>query len=211
MNPLEKLLSISSESLSSQPVSISIPGFENFGSLGTELLSLLQQKNGFYAFESALHLFPATSSESEININRWNSLDLWRYEYGDLAENILFFAEDAFGDQFCLYDHAICSFTSETGELKVLAKTFGAWAQLILDDYNLLTGYSLLRDWQILNGPISPDMRLMPKIPFVLGGEFAVENLYPLKSVSGMRTKGNLARQIKDMPDGTQIEIRIIE
>jgi hypothetical protein len=51
----------------------------------------------------------------------------------------------------------------------------------------------------------------MPKIPFVLGGKYSLDNLYALAAVSGMKTRGNIARQIKDLPDGSRVEFRIIE
>ena len=50
-----------------------------------------------------------------------------------------------------------------------------------------------------------PGERLVPKVPFVLGGEFDVSNLHPLDSVKAMRFYGNLAVQIRDAPDGTRV------
>src|SRR5271170_5028650 len=118
MKPLEELLSISSEPLTGQPVTINIPDFSNFGALGNELFELLNERNGFYAFESALHVFPASSYEGEMTLSRWNSFGLWRHEYGVLADGMLFFAENAFGDQFCIHEGLICAFDAETAEIK---------------------------------------------------------------------------------------------
>jgi len=53
--------------------------------------------------------------------------------------------------------------------------------------------------------------RLMPKIPFVLGGRYRVENLYSLGSASAMKSRGNLARQFKDLPDGAQVRFEVIQ
>jgi hypothetical protein len=75
----------------------------------------------------------------------------------------------------------------------------------------MLTGYSLLHEWQMRHGAIPAGTRLMPKIPFVLGGQYALDNLYVLSSVSAMKSRGNLARQIKDLPDGSQVQFRVIE
>src|SRR5207245_6232815 len=119
----------------------------------------------------------------------------------DLIGKFLFFAEDVFGDQFCLHEGRVCSFDAETGELKVLGHSLEDWAKRILDDYELLTGYPLIHKWQELHGPVPIGTRLMPKIPFVLGGGYSLDNLYVLASVSAMKSRGNLARQIKDLPD----------
>jgi hypothetical protein len=211
MTHVEKLLSISSDPLSRQAVTINLPDFSDYGQLGEQLAALLRQKNGFYAFESALHVFPAAGYEKEMTLSRWNSFGLWRHEYGDLIGKVLFFGEDTFGDQFCLNDGQICSFDAETAELQVLGCDLEAWAKRILEEYGLLTGYPLVHKWQKRHGPLLIGTRLMPKIPFVLGGEYALENFYTLTSVSAMKSRGNLARQIKNLPDGTQVEFRIID
>jgi hypothetical protein len=211
MGYIEKLLSISGEPLSQQPVTINLPDFSDYGQLGEQLLSLLRNKNGFYAFESALHVLPAATYENEMTLSRWNAFGLWRHEYAGLADKMLFFAEDAFGDQFCLIEGKVCSFDAETGEVKSVASSFEDWARRLLKEYDVLTGYPLMHQWQVKQGALPVGMRLMPKIPFVLGGQFALDNLYTIAAVSGMRTRGNLAKQIKDLPDGAQVEFRIIE
>lgn len=47
------------------------------------------------------------------------------------------------------------------------------------------------------------------KIPFVLGGEFSLDNLYLFSSVKNMRSRGNIANQILDLPDGMEIQIKV--
>lgn len=211
MTALEKLLSISSAPLGLGMVETSVIPTDDFGALGRELQALLQNKNGFYAFESALHLFPAAQSQEHMMLERWNASDLWRYEYGPLAERALFFAEDAFGNQFCIHHERVCSFDAETGELNELGANLETWARALLNDYAFLTGYPLMHQWQSKNGALPAGMRLMPKVPFVLGGEYALNNLYPLEAARGMKSRGNLARQLKDLPDGARIEFRVVE
>jgi hypothetical protein len=207
----KKLLSVSGEPLSNRAVALNIPDLDEQGSLVRELLALLGRKNGFYGFESALHVFPAAVFEQEMTLGRWNSFGLWRHEYSSIADNKLFFAENAFGDQFCLFKGEVCSFDAETGETTKIGNTIEEWAQRMIEDYELLTGYPLLHEWQLVHGPVPIGMRLMPKTPFVLGGQFALGNVYAISAISGMKTRGNLARQIKELPDGTQITFRVIE
>jgi hypothetical protein len=211
MSFIQRLLSIGSAALSNHAVTVNVADFESHGQLAEELRNLLRQRNGLYAFESALHVFPAAPFEHEMTLGRWNSFGLWRHEYGALTEKMLFFAEDAFGNQFCLHAGRVCSFDAETGALETLGKTIEEWIERILADYEVLTGFPLLHQWQVKHGAIPIGTRLMPKVPFVLGGQYALENLYVLNSVSGMKTRGNLARQIKDLPDGAQVEFRVIE
>ncbi len=210
MTSLSKLISIGSHPTGSKEVVINLEGFPNYGRHGEELLTMLRMKNGFYAFESALQVFPAAHFVQEMTLSRWNSHGLWKSEYQGLADGKLFFAQEAFGNQFCIFQDQICFFDPETGDMEFVADSITDWAEKILTDYDMQTGYPLMRDWQKANGKIPVGHRLMPKLPFVLGGEFALSNLYSLNAVSAMKSRGNLARQIKDLPDGTQIEFKIM-
>jgi hypothetical protein len=51
-------------------------------------------------------------------------------------------------------------------------------------------------------------MRLLPKLPFVLGGEYNLDNLYLANSVEGMRFRGSIARQIQNIPDGNKVVLK---
>ena len=180
------------------------------GKLGQSLLNLLTLRNGFCAFESALYVFPH-SSNRHISLYEWNQSNLWRNEYGQLGRDFLFFAQDAFANQYCLRDKQIWLFEVETGESNTITDSLEGWAKHILDNYKVLTGYPLLHEWQLLNGAINVGKRLLPKIPFVLGGKYTVDNLVDCNSVSVMKTMGNLAIQINDLPDGSKIEFKIID
>ena len=205
---LEKVLSIASPSL--RPSIPEIPRIlAEKGERGQELYGMLKMRNGFFAFESALHVFPLGSGKG-LGLERWNSESLWRSGYGRMAESLFFFAEDAFGHPFAIGNDSIVSFDPETGEIADLAPTLEVWATRILDDYAFLTGYQLIHEWQQENGPVLADYRLAPRIPFVLGGEYSLKNLYLADSLELMRFRASLARQIRDLPDGAPININII-
>lgn len=201
---IEKLLSIGTEPLGPHP-SFS-PELLEPQVLGPELFGMLRQKNGFYAFESALHVFPIGSPDS-MSLEEWNSPSLWRDCYGDLAQGLLFFAEDVFQDQFCLSAEGVLRFESECGRTSAVAPSVEEWARKVLDGYRQETGWPLASKWQSENGPLSMGKRLMPKIPFFLGGGYSLDNLWVGEAVEGMRFKGDLALQTKDLPDGAQIRL----
>lgn len=210
-NNLVTLTTIGSNSLGREGVPIDILSGTKWHGLGNELSILLSLKNGFYAFESALHVFPWEANHSAMGLADWNAPYLWRHEYGHMCEAMLFFAEDAFGNQFCLRERYICQFDAETGEIKELAKSFEEWACKILSDFEFLTGRGLLHNWQEAYGPISNGKRLVPKTPFVLGGDYSVTNLIAMDSVRAMRSRGNLASQLNGLQDGSKIQFRIID
>jgi hypothetical protein len=205
---IDKLLSIAGPPISS-PVEQKV----DLGSaLAGELVALiLNRTNGFYAFESALHVFPLGARSGSHGIDSWNAPELWRNSYDGMAEGLVFFAEDIFGGQFGIKDDAIYSFDPETGESSRLARSVDEWAGTILDDLEFMTGYPLAHQWQATNGPIASGDRLVPKRPFVLGGEYGLTNLIGLEAVKGMRFRGDLAVQIRDLPDGSSITFTIVD
>jgi len=210
MTCVEKLLSISSEPLA-QTAPVNQELLKNY-TLGPDLLRMLEGKNGFYAFESALHVFPLTSETVEgASLAEWNSDSLWRNDYGDLTSGLLFFAEDILQDQFCLSASGVLRFKAETGGTKRIADSLENWAEIVLRDYGHETGWTFANRWQAENGPLPPGKRLMPKIPFFLGGAYSMENLWARDAIDGMRLKADLAIQPKNLPDGSQVRIIIGE
>jgi hypothetical protein len=210
-NSIIKLISISSESISSTEPFLCDKSISLIGTLKEEYFSFLALANGLYAFESALHVFPATQNDEidSLDVNLWNSDDLWRVDYGSLAENIFFFAEDIFGCQFCVKDNRIHSFDPETADTEELCDSFEDWARLVLEDYDFLVGFPVAHDWQEQYGGIPYGKRLLPKVPFVGGGEFKIDNLYLLDAVKGMKARANFAKQISSLSDGEKIQIKI--
>jgi hypothetical protein len=209
MKAINKLISIGGE-----PLARDLPhviGGPWRSPLELEVLAMLRLRNGFFAFEGALHVLPAGGQPEVMTLEEWNSSHLWRHEYGDLADGMFFFAEDAFGNQFCLRDDRICLFDAETGQAEVIGSNIEDWAGQVLSDYEFLTGFPLFHEWQVAHGRVPAGSRLMPIVPFLLGGEYSLSNLRVAGAVPGMRARGNLARQIRDLPDGAQIELKVAD
>jgi hypothetical protein len=167
------------------------------------LAELLVARNGFFAFESALQVFPIASGPT--GLRSWNSADQWRAVYGNMTDGLLFFAQDVFGNQFCANTAGFGSFNVETGEVEILGPSLEHWCDSILGEYDYLTGHPLARAWQEQHGQLPPDVRLTPRRPFVLGGKYELENLQPLRGADYLRQAGQLAIMLRDLPDGAQI------
>jgi hypothetical protein len=199
---------------------------------------LLNERNGFYAFESALHVLPSlclpstrldsllgteTGSVlvgrdddqgqwpgSRMDLEHWNSELLWRTHFEQATEGLLFFAEDAFGEQFALSEGQVVRFDPETGETAEHAPTLEAWAEKIVSDYSYETGYKVAHEWQLQNGPLIEGHRLIPTLPFVMGGKYEVDNLYSLDAVKSMRYRADIWKQLRTIPDGTHVKLKVI-
>lgn len=207
VSPLDKLVSIAGPSLSAG--SIDVP--TSAGRLGEDLVGLLSRRNGFYAFESALHVRAGGPTESEPNLREWNADGLWRCSYDDMAEGHLFFAEDVFGGQFSIKDERVFTFDPETGEFGSFASSLDEWAERVISDFEVLTGFPLAHNWQKQHGSIPAGSRLTPQRPFILGGEYVIENLYVLEASASMRYRADVALQIRNLPEGTSVTIKVVE
>jgi|SRR5215831_18192511 len=208
---LKNLLSISSDPICDVVPVLPKAVVDLAGARSGELLALLKAKNGFYAFESALHVLPAGCPTLPANLQTWNDIKLWRGLYGESTKEFVSFAEDIYACQFGILHENICKFEPETGEIERFATNLEEWAHKILDDYEYETGHPVARRWQELHGPLTPGTRLFPKIPFVLRGQYDVENLFALDAFEGLKYQAEIYQQIRDVPDGSTIRLRIIE
>ena len=77
-----------------------------------------------------------------------------------------------------------------------------------------------LRDWYMKPlvdrarekcGPLAEGRKYCFKIPPGLGGDYDSDNLATISLVELVRASGHLAFQIKDLPDGSKIQLRVTE
>ena len=235
---LQRLILISGQALcDSKPKLTPLLGTVG-GSGALALIELLNERNGFYAFESALHVLPSQclanaarldpSSDLEkgslllghddegnwtaspMDLEHWNSEALWRADFELATEGLLFFAEDVFGEQFALSEGKVLRFNPESGETTEHSPTLDSWAEKIVSDYSYETGYEVAHDWQLQNSPLIEGHRLIPKLPFIMGGKYEVNNLYSLDAVKAMRYRADIWKQLRTIPDGTPVKLKVI-
>jgi hypothetical protein len=204
MAALSELLSISSEPL------LDAPDERDLELLAAHaaLRELLNHRNGFFAFESALHVIPVGKGERKsyvLELSEWNGVDGWRRAY-DLADDLLAFGQDALAVQFLVNrSGAVLTLEPETGIVKPFSDSVEGWAQALLADYAKHTAWTIAHAWQVEHGALAPGWRLMPIVPFVLGGEFEVVNLVAAPAHEVLAQHVAVYRAIKDKPDGVTI------
>ncbi len=204
-NPIARLLVVASGPLADAAPAPDDALLRSAGRIGRELAELLASRNGFYAFESALHVFH--SGGEGLDLHAYNSPDAWRDTYDGMADGYLFFAEDVFGHPWGIRDDRIWAFDPETGEAEEVATSLKRWVKEILADYEVETGWPVGHAWQTAHGALPMGKRLPPLQPFVTGGEYEADNVRPVDTLEAMRFRGSLATQIRDLPDGAQIRI----
>lgn len=175
-----------------------------WGRLGRELGDLLARRNGFYAYESALLIRPLTNAGPVLGIKAWNERDCWLAEYPPLPER-LYFAEDAFGNPFAIEGEEIVSFDAETAETESLATSLTGWLDVVHEEATFWTGWPLAHEWQEMHSAVPLGCRLVPRRPFVLGGEHVLGNLVVARDRDAMRARGKLATQLQGIEPGSPI------
>ncbi len=177
--------------------------------LASELFALLHARNGFYAFEAALEVYPAQSHGEVVGFADWNVPETWKCEYHGLADDLLCFAQDVFGNQFALRRDEIVLFECETGRTTAFASSIEDWSEKVLADYDFVTGHTFARSWQLANRPLVPGERLYPVTPFTMGGKYEVSNMRAMKGTALLRFFGDFANQVRDVPDGTRVRLSV--
>jgi hypothetical protein len=204
VNALAKLLEIGAESLGPGDL-IVLPDTGGAGR-ARELETLLRQRDGFVAFENALLVLPAQAPDADIDLARLNGGE-WKAGYWHGCTGLYFFAADALADLFAFENDKVVRFVSETGLTEPVADTLETWAQAVLADYAGQTGWPIAHQWQLTNGALRGAQRLTGKQPFVLGGEFDLENLAILDLPQLLAFRARLATTIRDLPPGAKLRL----
>lgn len=205
----EKLLRIGSTPQSCRPADLAALETLQFNASAIrQVLSLLDGKNGFVAFEAALHVFSTDGSTNAPGLVSWNSPDGWRKFFGLENDPILFFAQDLFANQCGIASSKAFRLDSEWGQLTEHSSNLADWAETVLQDYDFETGWSVGREWQLANHPIDASVRLLAKKPIVLGGDYVSDNFVAIPTAQCMQQLGLLFNEIKDKPDGAPVRLR---
>ncbi|MGC4040332.1 MAG: SMI1/KNR4 family protein [Flavobacterium sp.] len=169
----------------------------------------IKTENGGYYFVNSFHLFGFSNELPFHSLKAMNNFvkDL----YGDLTKNVFFIGEDVFGNLFC-YDekNKFSMFNIESGEFEDIATGFDNFISKLIKDVDYFTGCKFAeeldgKDNELLNF----GYRYCAKYPFVLGGEYDVNNLTIKLFKENLQFCASIYHQIKDLPDGAEYEIKI--
>jgi len=90
----------------------------------------------------------------------------------------------------------------------VLAQGFKEWLNVLIADLEYFTGMSYEKEWKD-RYPISLDQRLQPKIPFVIGGDYAIGNFYVNDYPGYLLYNADIAKQVYNLKDGEKVKLKI--
>jgi hypothetical protein len=179
---------------------------ETLERLPADLKALLNQANGFIQFRGGLHVRGACRAPAWHSLREaWEGEDAFHSLYPDVNAGDVPFAEDCLGDQFLLRDEQVWKLSAETGEmgsLELSLREFFAAAQN--DPVEFLSLHPLLQ-FENEGGKLEPGQLLSAMPPFCLAESGEGVSLRAISGDDRRRFLADLARQIRDVPDGGKI------
>lgn len=163
--------------------------------------------SGGIAFGGTMKVYPMAEGDRTHSLGRWNEEATWKSGYGESHGIGLCFAADILGYQYFMTDGGVVEFDPEDGSfLQVADSLMSWWEEFREGDYRkLLQG--VLEEHSAKNGRPGSDEFLFLMMPLVIGGEVKASNVVVVPELDLMRMRASLARQVKDLPPDTWVEL----
>lgn len=167
-----------------------------------ELYQLLRQVNGFILRQGALHV------RGGCIVPEWHSLRrVWRGEqafheaYQEVRPDDVPFAQDLFGDQFFLRRGVVWRLFAESGEMEETSESLGEFMAHVNEDIEAFLNVGDAR--------VEPGQLMLAYPPFCLEGPASKSTLSAVSTLEVIAFHANIARQLKDVPEGAKIEFKV--
>src|SRR6185503_16420442 len=134
----------------------------------------------------------------------WHGAKAFHTLYEDVRPSDIPFAQDQVGDQFLIRDSVVFRLFAETGEIEDLAGTLHDFFSRVSSDIEGFLNVGLghrMQPGQLFHA--------FPPFCFDNGGDSV--SLKPLPASDVILFHADLARQIRDVPDGGQVEFKVTE
>lgn len=133
--------------------------------------------------------------------------DVYPLDISNGLSNPVPFASDAFGDLFVVHGSGVARIATESGEVDETWPDLQSWARDTQNNPDEIVGENFLKEWEKVNGPLPEGHRLTPKMPFIFGGSYELDNIVSLPFPDILRFRADIVRQTHDLPDGARILI----
>jgi len=171
--------------------------------LPADLLRVLSDTNGFILHEGAVHIRGASLTPEWHSLRvAWRGPNAFHILYPEVRPSDIPFAQDQVGDQFLIREGAVFRLCAETGEIERLADGLqGFFCRLSRD----IEGYLNVG----LGHRMQPGQLLHASPPFCFQGSGAGASLAALPASDVILFHADLAKQIRDVPDGGEVEFKL--
>jgi hypothetical protein len=181
----------------------SIEDAEILKELPADYARILCETNGFILRNGALHIRGACIEPEWHSLrNAWRGTNAFHKLYSSVQKTDIPFAQDQLGDQFLLRNKEVFRLMAETGDLEQAAENLEEFFQRVTEDTEGFLNVSS-------NHPLLPGDLLLAYPPFVFAEAAEGPLLKPLKACEVILFHADLARRIRDLPEGGTIEFKI--
>ena|SRR5438094_7360621 len=183
----------------------SIEDVEILRELPADLVRVLSDTNGFILHEGAVHVRGACLTPEWHSLRAsWCGPKAFHTLYEGVRPSDIPFAQDQVGDQFLIRERVVLRLSAETGEIEHLADSLQDFLSRVSSDIEGFLSVGLghrMQPGQLLHA--------FPPFCFDNGGESA--SLKPLPAFDVILFHADLARQIRHVPDGGQVEFKVTD
>lgn len=181
--------------------------------LPASYLEILRIANGFALHRRTFRFFGIETRDATLDLCSWNQSS-WVAEYGDLANNIIFLAEDIFGDQYGLRytdgtpgNFELIKFWCEGGETQVVeAESIEAWlVSCVLRETPTVWDVALANAVLARGLVPSETEHLAFSVPLIVGGNSEQSNLEVMDREFHLHLLGQLSRKNRSLQEGARI------
>ena len=182
----------------------SIDDVEILPDLPGDLRRVLIDTNGFILHEGALHVRGASLTPEWHSLREaWLGPNAFHRLYEAVKISDIPFAQDQMGDQFLIRDGVILRLSAETGEIEPLADGLDDFLAKVQNDIETFLTVGL-------GHRMEPGQLLHAFPPFCVRDAVS-PSLRAMAATEVIRFHADLARQIRDVPDGGQIEFKVVD
>lgn len=200
--------------MSFERVTYTGPAFDDaelLDQLPPELAALLLRTNGLVAFGGGLHIRGACREPPWHSLRAaWLGSECFALRYPAIQPTDIPFAEDALGDQFLLRDAVVHRLAAETGDVESLGVGLTEFLENAQRAPVECLGLEPLVAFEQSGGRLEPGQLLSVYPPYVAAHE-GERSMRAIPAIDRLGFLASLAKQIRDLPDGAQLQIKVIE
>ncbi len=181
-----------------------IDDFQCFNRLPDYLKNFYTNQNGFVALNGGFHIRGCVINP------QWHSLgNVWLGDlklsdlFDSLSPNDIPIAQDCFGDQYLIREEKVIKLLAETDDIVFLEKDFFEFLELVKAN-----PIGFLNIENIDQFELKPGQLLSVFPPFCINSESEI-SMKPIDFVDRILFLSYISKQIKNFPDGTNIEIEL--
>jgi hypothetical protein len=175
-----------------------------------DLWAVLNDANGFIAFDGAFHIRGITADPLWHSIGQaWKGERALHHLFAALSPDDIPFAQDALGDQFIFRSDHIWRMDAETGELEPTGLDIQDFLKTLIDTPEELLPIQFVRRFRDSGGILVPGQLLSVYPPLCTKDAKPGTSLRAVSAIERIEFLAHFAAQIAKQPDGSLVQFRV--